>query len=71
MKMKSSCEKGHNLGQHRIEAQIGDGLTTWEYSPVFGKSAFIRTTLGIHRVALVAPQHGAGGAGQAFVHVRY
>jgi len=32
MKMKSSCEKGRNLGQHRVEAQVDDDLMTWRYS---------------------------------------
>ena len=41
MKTKSSCEKGRNLDQHRVEAQVGDGLMNWGYSMELGKRAFV------------------------------
>jgi len=31
-----AVEKERNLRQHRVEAQIDDGLMTWGYSCVFG-----------------------------------
>ena len=41
MKTKSSCEKGRNLGQPRVEAQVDGCLMTWEYSPISGKKALM------------------------------
>jgi len=41
MKMKSSCERGHNLGQHRVEAQVDDDSMTWRYSVQVRKRALV------------------------------
>ena len=41
--------QGRNWGQHCVEVQIGRFLMPWEYSPVFGKRAFIRTILTFKR----------------------
>jgi hypothetical protein len=41
MKTKSWCEKGRNLGQHRVDAQIDGCLMSWGYSLIFAKTALM------------------------------
>ena len=43
MKTKSSCEKGRDLGQHCVEAQVDDGLMSWRYLMGLRKRALIRS----------------------------
>ena len=42
MKTPSSCEKGRDLDQHRVEAPIDDGLMTYRYLMGLRLRAFIR-----------------------------
>ena len=46
-KVKSSCEKGRDLGQHRVEAQVDDDLMTWRYSVQVRKRALVLLILGL------------------------